>query len=70
MEKKEIILLVVVGLLVVTAAIQTIQLAKLSGGEIGVSSSSSSVPISSGHGSSGSSSGASLEDLPSMVGGC
>lgn len=68
MEKKEIILLVVVGLLVVTAAIQTIQLAKLSSGEIGISS--SSVPMSSGHGSSSSSSATSLNDLPSMVGGC
>ena len=68
MDKKEILMLVVVGLLVITAAIQTVQLAKLSNTEVSVSAASSSVPAQSGQRSSGT--GASLDDLPSMVGGC
>ncbi len=69
METKEIILLAVIGLLVITAAIQTVQLVKLSSSEVGVSSSSSSSSVPSQAGSS-SSAPANLDDLPSMVGGC
>lgn len=68
MDRKEIILLVVVVLLVVTAAIQTVQLVRLGNSPVVAGSASSSVPLSSDHGSS--SGGSSLDDLPSMVGGC
>lgn len=68
MDRKEMILLVVVVLLLITAGIQTVQLVKLGNSPVlAGGSSSSSVPLSAG--SSGGS-GSSLDDLPSMVGGC
>lgn len=70
MERKEILLLVVVVLLAVTAVIQTVQLVKIGNTPVTVGSASSSAPLVSGGSSHSGSSSASLNDLPSMVGGC
>ena len=67
MERKEMILLAVVILLVVTATIQTIQLVKLgSSPVVAMQSVSATMPVSGGQASVPTS----LDSLPSMVGGC
>ncbi len=70
---KNLILVVVLAVLVIVSAVQTVQLvglkSKLGSGIVGVSTGSSSAPQVTVSG--GQSSGAgSLADLPSMVGGC
>lgn len=68
MERKEILMSVLIGILLLTTAIQTIQLVGSSSAKAVVSSSpSSSVPSSSGASHSAQTN---LQDLPSMVGGC
>ena len=67
MDKKEIIMLVFIGLLVLTAAIQTIQLTTLRN-----SAGSMNMPMTMTKASATSSSASSsnLDNLPEMVGGC
>jgi len=72
MEKKELLVLVLIGILLVTSGIQAVQLVGLSRAEIVVPtatgatvSSPASSPISGTP-----SVPANLENLPSMVGGC
>ena len=68
MEKKELLLLVLIGMLLLTTAVQGIQLVKLSSTDVVVSSTSTaSSSVSSGNKLS---TPANLQDLPSMVGGC
>lgn len=72
MERKELLMTLMIGVLLLTTAMQTIALAGLSNGQVTVSAksvSSSPVPISSAP-STGGSSANSLANLPSMVGGC
>lgn len=68
MERKEILMIVLIAVLVLTTAVQAIQLVSLSNNPVVVTSGSSAAP------SVGSSGGVtapgSLENLPSMVGGC
>ena len=70
MERKELLTLVLIGVLLVTVAVQTVQLVTLSGRPVVTPGSSGgmmkSMPMASGSGNAP----ASLEDLPSMVGGC
>lgn len=68
MERKELLVLVLIGVLLVTVAVQTVQLVTLSNTPVvatptSTGGSSVRTPVASGAGSS-------LEDLPSMVGGC
>jgi hypothetical protein len=69
METKEIIMLVVIGLLVIIAATQTIQLVSLKGSTVSMNMPMTSSKQSTGM-SSQTSSASSLDDLPEMVGGC
>ena len=68
MDRKEIIMILVVGLLVITAIIQTVQLATLSKSSVSMSS-TSAVPVQATN-SPSSSKASILDNLPSMVGGC
>ena len=71
MDKKEIILLVAVVLLAITAVIQTVQLVKLSSSPVLVSGSGvSNAQVQTSSGGSGAVASTSLDNLPSMVGGC
>jgi hypothetical protein len=69
MERKELLTLVLIGVLLVTVAVQTVQLVTLSGRPVVTAGSTGgmakTMPMASGGGMP-----ASLEDLPSMVGGC
>ena len=68
MERKEILMMVMIGVLLITAAVQTVQLVGLSNAQVVVpASASSGMQVKS---SSGSGAGTNLEELPSMVGGC
>ena len=62
-------MIVLIAVLVLTTAVQAVQLLSLSSNPVVVTSGGSPAPAS-GSGSSGVSAPASLEDLPSMVGGC
>lgn len=67
MERKEILTIVMIGVLLLTTAIQTVQLVSMSNAQVVVpTTASSGTPVT---GSSGSA-GTNLADLPSMVGGC
>ena len=69
MERKELLTIVLIGVLLVTVAIQTVQLVTLSGTPVVATSTGSSMvktPVAAG--STGGAS--SLDNLPSMVGGC
>ncbi|MEK6848245.1 MAG: hypothetical protein AABX65_01295 [Nanoarchaeota archaeon] len=69
MDKKELLVTILIGLLVLTAALQTAQLLGLSSGGVVVSSSGSSGAKASSS-SASSSLPTNLQNLPSMVGGC
>ncbi|MBI2208638.1 hypothetical protein HYU50_04015 [Candidatus Woesearchaeota archaeon] len=69
MERKEILLIVLIAVLVLTTAVQAIQLMALSNNPVVVTSGSSPAQ-GTGSGSPGVAASGSLEDLPSMVGGC
>ena len=74
MERKELLMTLMIGVLLLTTAMQTVALAGLSGGQVAVGGgtknvASSSAPSSSAPTTTGSSAG-SLANLPSMVGGC
>lgn len=71
MESKSMLLVVMIAALLVTVGLQTVQLAALSGGGSGAFnvktvSSGSAPKVASGSTGTGSS----LQNLPSMVGGC
>ena len=68
MERKEILLIALIALLLLTTAVQAIQLVTLSNNPV-VASGSKSVQVATGA-SPAVSVPASLDDLPSMVGGC
>ncbi len=72
MERKEILTVVMIGVLLLTVAIQTVQLVTLSNQEVVVSSTSASrTPVKTGsQNGMAAGSGGSLDSLPSMVGGC
>ena len=66
MERKEILLIALIALLLLTTAVQAIQLVVLSGNP--VVAGSKSVQVATG--ASPVSAPSSLDNLPSMVGGC
>ncbi len=72
MERKEILVAVLIGILLVTTAIQTIQLVGLSKAEVIVPTTGMTTTSTSGSRDSGGSqpTPANLQNLPSMVGGC
>jgi len=78
MERKELLMVVLIGVLLLTTAVQTIALAGLSGGQVTVTGkavASSPAPSAPSSGTpaktqSSGSSGGSLANLPSMVGSC
>ncbi|MBI4174702.1 MAG: hypothetical protein HY517_03580 [Candidatus Aenigmarchaeota archaeon] len=70
MERKELLVTVLIGVLLITTAMQTVALAGLSSGSAPVRVSSSAPSSSPAPSSSGSSSHSSLANLDSMVGGC
>ena len=72
MERKELLMVVMIGVLVLTTAMQTIALAGLSGGQVAVTGKTvASTPAPAASAPTGiSSGGGSLGNLPSMVGGC
>ena len=68
MERKELLMIALIGILLLATVMQTIQLVSLSSAKVVVSSSpSSSAPSSSG---ASQSVPTNLQNLPSMVGGC
>lgn len=69
MERKEILLIALIALLLLTTAVQAIQLVALSSSPI-VAGTSSSVQNTATGANQGVSAPASLDNLPSMVGGC
>ncbi len=69
METKSMLLVVLIAALLVTVGLQTVQLAAMAGGNV-VKASSVSFPAKTGSSTGGSSAGSSLQNLPSMVGGC
>ncbi len=71
MERKELLMTLMIGVLLLTTAMQTVSLAGLSNGQVSVPAKSvaSSPTTSAAPSTSGGSSG-SLANLPSMVGGC
>ena len=69
MERKEILTVVLILVLLVVVGIQTVELVRLSGTEVGMSmpsGSSMSKPVASGSANVPTS----LQNLPTMVGGC
>ncbi|MBI1969257.1 hypothetical protein HYS48_01065 [Candidatus Woesearchaeota archaeon] len=73
MDRKEILMTVLIGVLVLTTAIQTIQLVRLGNEQIiatPTARASAPVPVASPGGGVGSPSAPSLQNIPSMVGGC
>lgn len=68
MERKEILTIVMIGVLLLTTAVQTVQLVSMSNAQVvAPMTASSSMQVKS---SSDSGAATSLEELPSMVGGC
>ncbi len=71
MERREILVIALVGIMLLTVGLQTVQLVGLTQAPVVVSTSSSSAPTSSASGSSAAPSiPTSLQDIPTMVGGC
>ena len=72
MERKEILTVVMIGVLLLTVGLQTIQLVSLGSAQVIVPSTSvARAPVASGGSSPVSANGGgSLANLPSMVGGC
>lgn len=69
METKSALLVVLIAALLVTVGLQTVQLAALAGGGSGAFTVKTTASAKTGS-SSSSSAGSSLQNLPSMVGGC
>jgi len=72
MERKELLMTLMIGVLLLTTAMQTIALAGLSSGQVPVSALSiaSSPAKTVSAPAAGGQSASSLANLPSMVGGC
>lgn len=70
MDQKSMLLVVLIAALLVTVGLQTVQLAALSGGSGAAVKTIMSSKPTAGLSGSGSPSGGSLQNLPSMVGGC
>ncbi len=71
MERKEILTVVLVGVLLLTVAVQTVQLIGLSNAQvITPSTASAKTSVYSGGAQGSANGGGSLANLPSMVGGC
>ena len=70
MENKSVLLVVLIAALLVTVGLQTVQLVALSSGASAASVSFPAAAKSAGSGSAGASVPTSLQNLPSMVGGC
>ena len=69
MDRKEILLIALIAVLVLTTAVQAVQLVALSSNPVVVAGAGSSVQAATGA-SPGVSAPSSLDNLPSMVGGC
>lgn len=70
MERKELLVIVLIGILLITVALQTIQLAGLSKSNVVVKTASGSAPVAAQSGGAAPAVPTSLQNLPSMVGGC
>ncbi len=70
MERKELLVAVLIGALLLTAAVQTIALITGGGKTAGIPQVSAAAGPAQAVSAGGSGSGGSLADLPSMVGGC
>ena len=70
MERKEILLIALIAVLLLTTAVQAIQLVALSSNPVVVTGASNSVQNTATGASPGVSAPSSLDNLPSMVGGC
>ncbi len=71
MERKELLMTLMIGVLLLTTAMQTVALAGVSNGQVNVpTKSASSGPAPSPSAPSTGGSASSLANLPSMVGGC
>ncbi len=71
MDKKEILVIVLIGVLLLTAGLQTVQLMGLTTAKVSSSSAGTgSVTAPAKQSSGGASVPANLQNLPSMVGGC
>ena len=68
MESKSMLLVVLIAALLVTVGLQTVQLAAMTGGS-GAFTVKTATSAKTGSSTSGST-GSSLQNLPSMVGGC
>ena len=71
MERKEILVIALIGVMLLAVGLQTIQLAGLTTAQVSVPS-SGGAPVKAASASSGSSPSVTtnLQNLPSMVGGC
>ncbi len=71
MERKELLVIVLIGILLITVALQTIQLAGLSQSNVVVKTASGPAPaVAAQGGGAAPAVPTSLQNLPSMVGGC
>ena len=72
MERKELLVVVLIGVLLITVALQTVQLAGLSKSNVVVKTASGAAPVvaASPGGGAAPAVPTSLQNLPSMVGGC
>ena len=70
MERKELLMTLMIGVLLLTTAMQTVALASLSSGQVVVTKTATGPAPSSGAPVTGNSPAGSLSNLPSMVGGC
>ncbi len=71
MERREILIVALVGIMLLTVGLQTVQLVGLTEAPVVVSASSSGASTSSASGSSAAPSvPTNLQDIPTMVGGC
>ncbi|MEK6951116.1 MAG: hypothetical protein AABX13_05325 [Nanoarchaeota archaeon] len=72
MERKELLVVVLIGVLLITVALQTVQLTGLSKSGVVVKTASGPAPAvaASGGGGAAPTVPTSLQNLPSMVGGC
>lgn len=69
-ERKEILMAVLIGVLVLTAGMQTVQLTGMAKAEVIVPTTSAGAPPGAASGGSAQSVPTNLQNLPSMVGGC
>ncbi len=71
MDKKELLVVVLIGVLVITVALQTLQLTGLSKSNVVVKTATGPAPATAASGGGAAPAvPTSLQNLPSMVGGC